>query len=46
MILYTVHTECNEILYTGDVVEKLERIISKARTTMQELSVIDFVKAA
>lgn len=38
--------ECNEIFYTGDVVERLERIIDAAKKAMQEISVIDYNMAA
>lgn len=40
------YTECNEIFYTGDVVERLEKIIDTAQKVMQEISVIDYAKAA
>ena len=39
-------TECNEILYTGDVMRKLDAIIAKAKQTLNEISVIDFAKKA
>lgn len=39
-------TQCNEIMYTGDVVEKLERIIKTAQQLTQEISIIDFKTAA
>ena len=39
-------TECNEILYTGDVIRKLDTIIAKAKQTLNEISVIDFAKKA
>ncbi len=38
--------ECSEIIYTGDVLEKLEAIIANAKTLMQEISVIDYSKVA
>jgi len=38
--------ECNEIIYTGDVVQRLERIIESARNLMQEVSIIDFSHVA
>ncbi len=38
--------ECSEIIYTGDVVEKLELIIAHAKKLMQEISVIDYSKVA
>lgn len=39
-------TECSEIFYTGDVVQRLENIIEAAEKLMQEISVIDYAKAA
>lgn len=39
-------SQCNEILYTGDVVEKLEHIIESAQRLTQEISVIDYKTAA
>ena len=38
--------ECDEILYTGDVVQKLESMIAEAKQLMQEIRVIDYSKAA
>ena len=38
--------ECDEIFYTGDVVERLEKIINTAKKVMQEISIIDYTKAA
>ena len=38
--------ECDEILYTGDVVQRIERIISLAKTLTQELMVMDYASAA
>lgn len=39
-------SECTEIIYTGDVAEKLELIIERAKKLMQEISVIDYSKVA
>ncbi len=39
-------TECDEIFYTGDVVEHLEKIIGIAKVVMQEVSIIDYSKVA
>ena len=39
-------TECNEIFYTGDVVQKIERITESVKQLMQEITIIDFNKAA
>lgn len=36
----------NEILYTGDVIEKLEHIIESAKQLTQEISIIDYKTAA
>lgn len=38
--------ECNEIIYSGDVVQQLERIIENAKKLMQEVSIIDYRQAA
>ena len=42
---YKCH-ECDEIFYTGDVVQRLEKLTEKVKTLMQELTVIDYEKAA
>ncbi len=39
-------TECNEVIYTGDVVAKLEKIIESAKRLMQEISVVEYSKVA
>lgn len=39
-------TECNEIMYTIDVIEHLENIIEEAKKLMQEISIIDYAKVA
>lgn len=39
-------TECNEILYTADVVKQLEVIVEQAKKMMQEIAVIDYRKVA
>ena len=39
-------TECDEILYTGDVVEQIEQIIAAAKNLTQQLMVVDFTTAA
>ena len=41
-------SECNEIIYTGDVVKQLEKIIEAAKnmTMLQDISIIDYSKAA
>ena len=38
--------ECDEIFYTGDVVQKVESIIADAERLMQDIRVIDFTDAA
>ena len=38
--------ECDEILYTGDVVAKIESIKQMVKTLMQEVTIIDFDRAA
>ena len=39
-------TECNEIVYTGDVIKRLEEIVAAAKKLMQEISIIDYAKTA
>lgn len=38
--------ECNEVIYTADVIQQLEEIIESTKKTMQEISVIDYSKVA
>ena len=38
--------ECDEIFYTGDVVMKLEKITDTVRHLSQEVTIIDYEKAA
>ncbi len=38
--------ECNEIIYTADVVKKLEQIIEAAKKLMQDISIVDYSKVA
>lgn len=37
---------CEEITFTDEVSEKLESIVNTAKNLMQEISVIDYCKAA
>lgn len=39
-------SECNEIIYSADVVQHLENIIETAKKLMQEVSIIDYSQAA
>ncbi len=39
-------TECNEVIYTADVVKQLEKIVEQAKKVMQEISIIDYRKVA
>ena len=39
-------TECDEIYYTGDVVERLEKIIKEAEKMLQEVAIMDYSKVA
>ena len=36
--------ECNEIIFTADVVKKLEQIIESAKKLMQDISIVDYSK--
>ena len=38
--------ECNESIYTADVVQHLEQIIGAAKKLMQQISIIDYSEAA
>lgn len=38
--------ECNEIIYTGDVLKRLEEIVDNAKKVMQEISIVDYSKVA
>ncbi len=38
-------SECNEVIYSADVVQHLERIIETAKKLMQEVSIIDYSHA-
>ena len=40
-------TECNEIIYTGDVIKSLEKIVETAKSaTMNSISIIDYKNKA
>ena len=38
--------KCDEVLYSGTVVEQIEKITKYARHLLQEITVIDFTKVA
>ena len=38
--------ECDEIFYSGDVVQKIEEITERVKQMIQEITVIDYEKAA
>ena len=38
--------ECDEIFYTGDVAQKNEEITERVKQFIQEVTVVDFEKAA
>ena len=37
--------ECNEIIYTGDVVQQLEYIVNTAKQSINEIAVVDYKSA-
>lgn len=39
-------TECNEVTYTADVVQRLEKIIETSKSLSQEIAVTDYRKAS
>ncbi len=38
--------ECDEIFYTGDVVQKIEEITENVKRFMQDVTIIDYAKVA
>lgn len=38
--------ECNEVIYTGDVVKKLEKITEQAKKFTQEISIVNYSNVA
>ncbi len=39
-------TECNEIIYTGDVIKRLEQIMEHAKQFTQEISIVNYSSVA
>ena len=39
-------SECNEIIYTADVIKRLEIIVKTAEQAMNEITVVDFKNLA
>lgn len=39
-------TECNEVIYTGDVIKRLEQIAEQAKQFKQEISIVNYNGAA
>ena len=39
-------SECNEILYTGDVIKHLETIVKTAVLAMNEIAIVDYSNLA
>ncbi len=39
-------SECDEIFYTGDVVKRIEEITEQVKRMAQEVTIVDFAKAA
>ena len=39
-------TECNEIIYTGDVIKRLESIVKAAKLAMNEIAIVDYSNLA
>ncbi len=38
--------DCDEIFYTGDVVKRIEQITETVKGLLQEVTVVDYTKAA
>ena len=39
-------SECNEIIYTGDVIKRLETIVKNAEMAMNEIAIVDYSSLA
>ena len=39
-------SECNEIIYTGDVIKRLEIIVKNAKSAMNEIAIVDYSNLA
>ena len=39
-------TECNETIYTGDVLQKIDRIVDNLKNQMMEIAITDYSAAA
>jgi len=39
-------SECNEVIYTGDVIKQLETIVRNAEMAMNEIAIIDYSSLA
>jgi YgiT-type zinc finger domain-containing protein len=39
-------TECNEIIYTGDVIKRLDEVIKVVEQSMNEIAVLDYNSVA
>ena len=35
-------SDCNEIIYTADVVKRLETIVATAKTTVNDIAIVDY----
>ena len=35
-------SECNEIIYTGNVIKRLETIVKTAKLAMNEIAIVDY----
>lgn len=38
--------ECNEVIYTGDVIKRLEQITEQTKQFTQEISIVNYSSAA
>ncbi|MDR0196775.1 MAG: YgiT-type zinc finger protein [Oscillospiraceae bacterium] len=36
-------TECNEIIYTADVIKRIDEIVKSAKLALNEITIIDYV---
>lgn len=39
-------TECSEVIYTGDIIKRLEQITEQAKQLTQEISIVNYNEVA
>jgi YgiT-type zinc finger domain-containing protein len=36
-------TECNEVIYTADVIKRIDEIVKSAKLALNEITIIDYI---